>query len=46
MQQAARVADYTAFMCLGELVEFGATLRVFEAPKYKQTEDYVNGRFG
>ncbi len=46
MQQAARVADYTAFMCLGELVEFGATLQVFEAPKCKQTEDYVCGRFG
>jgi len=46
MQQAARVADYTAFMCLGELVEFGATLQVFEAPKNSQTEDYVCGRFG
>jgi phosphate transport system ATP-binding protein len=46
MQQAARVADYTAFMCLGELVEFGATLQVFEAPECKQTEDYVCGRFG
>ncbi|MFX1518303.1 MAG: phosphate ABC transporter ATP-binding protein PstB [Promethearchaeota archaeon] len=46
MQQAARVADYTAFMCLGELVEFGSTIQIFEAPKNKQTEDYVSGRFG
>jgi len=46
MQQAARVADYTAFMNLGSLIEFGPTLQLFEAPRHKQTEDYVSGRFG
>jgi phosphate transport system ATP-binding protein len=46
MQQAARVAADTAFMLLGELVEFGATARVFENPKDKRTEDYVSGRYG
>jgi phosphate transport system ATP-binding protein len=46
MQQAARVADYTAFMNLGSLIEFGPTLQVFEAPRHRQTEDYVSGRFG
>ncbi|MBX3461282.1 MAG: phosphate ABC transporter ATP-binding protein [Planctomycetes bacterium] len=46
MQQAARVADFTAFMYLGELVEFGATSEMFLKPKKKQTEDYLTGRFG
>jgi len=46
MQQAARVAAETAFMLLGELVEFGPTLTVFENPKDKRTEDYVSGRYG
>jgi phosphate transport system ATP-binding protein len=46
MQQAARVAAETAFMLLGELVEFGPTLGVFENPKDPRTEDYVSGRYG
>ena len=46
MQQAARVAAETAFMLLGELVEFGPTPRVFENPKDHRTEDYVSGRYG
>jgi phosphate transport system ATP-binding protein len=46
MQQAARVAAETAFMLLGELVEFGPTLNVFENPKDPRTEDYVSGRYG
>ncbi|MCS6785446.1 MAG: phosphate ABC transporter ATP-binding protein PstB [Thiobacillaceae bacterium] len=46
MQQAARVSDYTAFMYLGELVEFGPTDELFVKPKKKQTEDYITGRFG
>jgi phosphate transport system ATP-binding protein len=46
MQQAARVSDYTAFMYLGELVEFSDTRRMFERPKQKRTEDYITGRFG
>lgn len=46
MQQAARVSDYTAFMYLGELIEFGATDELFVKPKNKQTEDYITGRFG
>ena len=46
MQQAARVATETAFMLLGELVEFGPTPRVFENPKDHRTEDYVSGRYG
>jgi phosphate transport system ATP-binding protein len=46
MQQAARTADYTAFMYLGELVEFGETAVIFTHPGKKQTEDYVTGRFG
>jgi phosphate transport system ATP-binding protein len=46
MQQAARLADYTAFMYLGELVEFNKTLTLFNQPLNKQTEDYVRGRFG
>ena len=46
MQQAARVSDYTAFMYLGELIEFGATRGVFTNPAKKQTEDYITGRYG
>ncbi len=46
MQQAARVADYTAFMYLGELVEYGETSQVFESPKQPLTERYVTGKFG
>jgi phosphate transport system ATP-binding protein len=46
MQQAARVSDFTAFMMLGELVEFGPTDRIFTAPANKLTEDYITGRFG
>ncbi|HUJ46099.1 MAG TPA: phosphate ABC transporter ATP-binding protein PstB [Rhizomicrobium sp.] len=46
MQQASRTSDYTAFMYLGELVEFGATEQVFTAPVKKQTEQYITGRFG
>ena len=46
MQQAARVSDFTAFMMLGELVEFGRTGTIFTAPSHKLTEDYITGRFG
>ena len=46
MQQAARVSDYTAFMYLGELIEFGETQSMFTNPTKKQTEDYITGRFG
>jgi phosphate transport system ATP-binding protein len=46
MQQAARVSDWTAFMYLGELVEFGPTKTMFTTPSNKQTEDYITGRFG
>lgn len=46
MQQAARVSDYTAYMYLGDLVEFGDTSTVFTNPKRKETEDYITGRFG
>jgi phosphate transport system ATP-binding protein len=46
MQQAARVSDFTAFMYLGRLVEFGVTQKVFTTPEKKETEDYITGRFG
>jgi phosphate transport system ATP-binding protein len=46
MQQAARVSDYTAYMYLGELVEFDVTDTIFIKPKQKATEDYITGRFG
>ena len=46
LQQAARVSDYTAYMYLGDLVEFGDTSTVFTNPKRKETEDYITGRFG
>jgi phosphate transport system ATP-binding protein len=46
MQQAARVSSYTAFMYLGELLEFDETTKMFTAPEKKQTQDYITGRFG
>jgi phosphate transport system ATP-binding protein len=46
MQQAARVSDYTAYMYLGEMVEFGITDQIFIKPQKKATEDYITGRFG
>jgi len=46
MQQAARVSDYTAFMYLGRLIEYGPTSEIFTRPKLKETESYVTGRFG
>ncbi|MDX1442776.1 MAG: phosphate ABC transporter ATP-binding protein PstB [Gammaproteobacteria bacterium] len=46
MQQAARVSDYTAFMYMGDLIEVGDTDTLFTAPKKKQTEDYITGRYG
>jgi phosphate transport system ATP-binding protein len=46
MQQAARISDFTAFMYLGELVEFGPTEKIFTNPEKKLTEDYITGRFG
>lgn len=46
MQQAARVSDYTAFMYLGELIEYGETSQVFETPKNELTEKYITGKFG
>jgi phosphate transport system ATP-binding protein len=46
MQQAGRVSDYTAFLYMGRLIEFGTTNQIFSQPKEKQTEDYITGRFG
>ncbi|WEK51737.1 MAG: phosphate ABC transporter ATP-binding protein PstB [Candidatus Kaistia colombiensis] len=46
MQQAARVSDYTAFMYLGELIEFDETTKIFTSPSDKRTQDYITGRFG
>lgn len=46
MQQAARCSDYTAYMYLGELMEFGETEKIFVKPQRKETEDYITGRFG
>jgi phosphate transport system ATP-binding protein len=46
MQQAARVSDETAFMYMGEMIEFGATNKIFTNPSRKQTEDYITGRYG
>jgi phosphate transport system ATP-binding protein len=46
MQQASRVSDYTAFMFLGELVEFGTTDKLFTSPTNRRTEEYITGRFG
>jgi phosphate transport system ATP-binding protein len=46
MQQAARISDYTAFMEMGNLIEFDITNQIFTRPKQKRTEEYVTGRFG
>jgi phosphate transport system ATP-binding protein len=46
MQQAARISDYTAFLYLGELIEFGETDQIFTNPALQQTEDYITGRYG
>ena len=46
MQQAARIADYTAFFLVGEMVEFDTTSKIFSMPSDKRTEDYITGRFG
>jgi phosphate transport system ATP-binding protein len=46
MQQAARVSDKTAFMYLGELIEFDDTNRIFTSPSDRRTQDYITGRFG
>lgn len=46
MQQAARIADRTAFFLKGEIIEAGDTLQIFQQPKDKRTEDYITGRFG
>ncbi len=46
MQQASRTSDYTAFMYLGRLIEYGATADIFTNPQLKATEDYITGRFG
>ena len=46
MQQAARVSDFTAFMYLGELIEFGSTTHIFTSPTAQRTQDYITGRFG
>jgi phosphate transport system ATP-binding protein len=46
MQQAARVSDFTAYMYLGQMIEFGLTDQIFLKPKHKETEDYITGRFG
>ena len=46
MQQAARVSDYTAYMYLGEMIEYGDTDTIFTRPSKKETEDYITGKFG
>jgi phosphate transport system ATP-binding protein len=46
MQQAARVSDFTAFLYIGELIEYGETKKIFTTPEKRQTEDYITGRFG
>ena len=46
MQQAARAADFTAFMYLGELIEYGETEQIFTNPAKEQTQQYITGRFG
>ena len=46
MQQAARVSDFTAFMYLGDLIEFGETSHMFTSPEKRETQDYITGRFG
>jgi len=46
MQQASRISDYSAYMLLGDMIEFGVTPQIFENPKDKRTEDYITGRYG
>ena len=46
MQQAARISDYTAFMYLGDLIEYGTASQVFDEPRATRTRDYVSGAFG
>jgi phosphate transport system ATP-binding protein len=46
MQQAARVSEHTAFMYLGDLIEFNETSNIFTTPKDQRTQDYITGRFG
>jgi phosphate transport system ATP-binding protein len=46
MQQAARISDYSGYMLLGEMIEFGETAGLFTSPKDKRTQDYVSGRYG
>jgi len=46
MQQAARISDYSGYMLLGEMIEFGKTSGLFISPKDKRTQDYVSGRYG
>jgi phosphate transport system ATP-binding protein len=46
MQQAARVSDWTGFLLLGDLIEYGRTPELFSRPRDKRTEDYITGRFG
>ena len=46
MQQASRTSDYTAFMYLGRMIEYGPTTDIFRIPRLRETEDYVTGRFG
>jgi len=46
MQQAARVSDFSSYMYLGELMEFGQTEQIFMKPARQETEDYITGRFG
>ena len=46
MQQAGRCSDYTAFLYLGQLIEFGSTTKIFSNPTERRTEDYITGRFG
>jgi phosphate transport system ATP-binding protein len=46
MQQAARISDYTAYMYLGEMIEFDGTNKIFTNPSKKETEDYITGKFG
>jgi phosphate transport system ATP-binding protein len=46
MQQAVRTADFTAFMYLGDIIEFGQTEQIFSNPREQRTSDYVTGRFG
>ena len=46
MQQSARTSDFTAFMYLGEMIEYGDTTQIFTNPKLERTQDYITGRFG